>query len=193
MRLHSGHPVSSIMLAGLTPALRWAAPEMTHQNQCVWDCLAALLQKGKAWGKSAERPVLCSLCNTLESVRHSATCGASRDSHVALSNGPAHAPLHGNVTLCVCSVSTRSCGKALQCFLTTSGHLATTAAGAGFATGAGSATSPAPSARRAAGVACCPVLAALLDSATVEGVDALSPISFHISSAACVRLHTVLT
>ena len=78
-------------------------------------------------------------------------------------------------------------------FLTTRGHLATTAAGAGFAMGAGSATSPAPSVRRAAGVACCPVLAALLESATVEGVDALSPISFHISSAACVRLQATLS
>ena len=73
------------------------------------------------------------------------------------------------------------------------GHLATTAAGAGCATGAGSAASPAPSARRAAGVACGPVLAALPESATVEGVDALSPISLHISSAACVRLQAFVS
>jgi hypothetical protein len=40
-----------------------------------------------------------------------------------------------------------------------------------------------------AGVEWPSVLAILLEGATVEGVEALSPISFHISSAACVRLH----
>ena len=40
-----------------------------------------------------------------------------------------------------------------------------------------------------AGVEWPSVLATLLEGATVEGVEALSPISFHISSAACVRLH----
>ena len=44
------------------------------------------------------------------------------------------------------------------------------------------------SARRALGVCWAPVLAALPEGATVDGVEALSPISFHISNAACVRL-----
>lgn len=60
-------------------------------------------------------------------------------------------------------------------------HLAQTPAGGGFE------GSP-PSARRAPGVCWAPALATLPEGATVEGVEALSPISFHISSAACVRL-----
>ena len=67
-------------------------------------------------------------------------------------------------------------------------HLAHTSAGGAFE------GSP-PSARRALGFCWEPVLAALPEGATVEGVEALSPISFHISKAACVRLaqHATIT
>ena len=60
-------------------------------------------------------------------------------------------------------------------------HLAHTSAGGAFE------GSP-PSARRALGFCWAPVLATLPEGATVEGGEALSPISFHISRAACVRL-----
>ena len=66
-------------------------------------------------------------------------------------------------------------------------HLAHTSAVGGAFEGS------ALSARRAPGVCWAPVLAALPEGATVEGVEALSPISFHISSAACVRLAQHIT
>ncbi len=56
-------------------------------------------------------------------------------------------------------------------------------------TSAGAVTEGLPaSSRRALGFCWAAVLATLPEGATVEGVEALSPISFHISSAACVRL-----
>ena len=60
-------------------------------------------------------------------------------------------------------------------------HLAQTSAGGAFE------GSP-PSVRRAPGLFWAPVLATLPEGATVDGVEALSPISFHISRAACVLL-----
>lgn len=60
-------------------------------------------------------------------------------------------------------------------------HLARTSAGA-FTEGLPASSS------RALGFCWAAVLATLPEGATVEGVEALSPISLHISSAACVRL-----